>query len=160
MAIANLLAPDRVKCGIEASSKKHALEILSELLANGSEAVTINEIFESLCAREKLGNTCMGNCAALPHGRIEALEASVGAFVTLAEPIDFGDVDGDFVDKLFAIAVAGNSEPEEHLENLAAAAELLNDINVRAQIDRAGNDGSLYRLLIERSPPIGRQASG
>ena len=49
------------------SSKKRALEILSETLAQQSDELSKNKILDALLAREKLGSTGLGRGIAIPH---------------------------------------------------------------------------------------------
>lgn len=65
-----LLNLDRIKFVKKSDSKKRVFEILAELLASGQKNVTKNEIFDALIAREKLGNTVIGNGVAVPRASI------------------------------------------------------------------------------------------
>lgn len=86
------MAAARVRCNANASSRKQALEQLSQLLADGPAGLTAQEICSSMNQRERLGSTCLGNGAALPHCRFATVSAPVGALLLLRRPVDF---DGD-----------------------------------------------------------------
>src|SRR5690606_40576648 len=105
MSFRALLEPGRVLANVEARSKKHALDILSELLASASDDLDQGEIFQSVIGREKLGCTAIEDGIAIPHGRLEGLERSVGAFLRLTRPIDFDAPDGQPVDLMFGLLV-------------------------------------------------------
>ncbi|KAG1665757.1 Nucleotide-binding protein [Nymphon striatum] len=49
----------------------HRNVITDQLLASGQKDITQNEIFDALTAREKLGNTVVGNGAAIPRAKID-----------------------------------------------------------------------------------------
>lgn len=66
-----LLTPDRIRYIKKSDSKKRVFEILAELLASGQKNITQNEIFDALTAREKIGNTVVGNGAAIPRARVD-----------------------------------------------------------------------------------------
>ena len=85
----DVLTTRRVSCHVNAQSRKHALELLSELLADSPTRMSPTEIYRLLNEREMLGSTCLGQGAALPHGRDPGLEAPVAALLVLDEPIDF-----------------------------------------------------------------------
>ena len=55
MILEQLISPDSVLCNAHARSKKHSLEILSELLANPNPDIANEEIFAKLIERERLG---------------------------------------------------------------------------------------------------------
>ena len=67
--MAQALPPERVRCSVEARSKKHALELVSQLLAEPEDELTPSDLFCSLIQRERLGCTGLGQGVALPHGR-------------------------------------------------------------------------------------------
>lgn len=108
MDIATLITLDNIRCDIEARSKKHALDLLSELLADSVGVITASEIFDSLIHRERLGCTALSGSVAVPHGRIPGIESSLGAFLRLAEPVDFDAADGEPVDLIFGLLIPDN----------------------------------------------------
>ncbi|GAB4344692.1 MAG: PTS IIA-like nitrogen regulatory protein PtsN [Gammaproteobacteria bacterium] len=146
MSIAELLTAERVVPKVEIASKKRALEFLSTLLAESNPNLDQGEVFASLLGREKLGSTGLGNHVALPHGRIATQEEAIGAFITLAKPIDFDAIDDQPVDLLFALVVPEEST-SEHLEILARLAELFRDEKFCQQLRDASEPEELLRLF-------------
>ena len=146
MNIAEILTPERVVSGLKASSKKRALELVSEVLANNGMPGRQAEIFESLIARERLGSTGFGNGVAIPHGRVKQTENTIGAFVHLAEPIDYDAIDGKAVDLIFALVVPEEST-EEHLQVLAALAERFGNTDFCQRLRDAEDDYHCHQLL-------------
>ena len=51
MLLAEIIKPDSVLCHAHARSKKHCLEILSELLVRSNPDISADEIFENLIER-------------------------------------------------------------------------------------------------------------
>ncbi|UCC56524.1 MAG: PTS IIA-like nitrogen regulatory protein PtsN [Gammaproteobacteria bacterium] len=151
MNLSELLRPDHVDHCTHISSKKRALEHISELLAKDAGRLGWNEIFDSLINREKLGSTSLGKGVALPHGRMEALEYPVCAFLKLDEPVDFDSSDGKPVDLLFALLVPEEST-EEHLQILSVIAELFSNPVFCSSIRECDSDACLYRLLTQQEP--------
>lgn len=151
--LADLLAPERVLCNVTARSKKHCLEIVARLLTNDQDTLTEVEVFDTIYQREKLGGTGLGKGFALPHGRVEDLEHSVGAFLMLTEPVDFDLEDGEGVDMIFALAVPIDSN-EEHLKDLSAIAQLLANTDVRGKIGHLISSREIHKALIELSRSI------
>ena len=117
-----MLEPGRVLCNVEARSKKHVLEILSELLASADNDLTAGEIFDSLASRERLGSTALGGGVALPHGRVPGLDGSVAAFVRLSQGTPFDAPDGQPVTLVLGLLVPEQAS-EQHLEELSGIAE-------------------------------------
>ena len=146
----DLLQPGRVLCNVEAASKKHALEILSQLLAGGSADLTAAQIFDSLISRERLGSTGLGSAVALPHGRIAGLDRTVGAFLRLSEAVDFDSQDNAPVDLIFGMIVPEDST-DEHLEALAEIAKTLSLDAFRQALLGARSSAALYELFNDGS---------
>ena len=105
MLISDLLSPERIRFDVKSSSKKRLLELISEELARNSDEFTKREIFESICARERLGSTGLGKGVAIPHGRIKGARHVEASFIRLKKPLPFDAVDGQPVDLLFCLAV-------------------------------------------------------
>ncbi|MCI1709037.1 MAG: PTS IIA-like nitrogen regulatory protein PtsN [Chiayiivirga sp.] len=148
MHLIDLLTPARVLAGVTISSKKRLLEQLSGLLSEGAGAEIERRVFDSLCGREKLGSTGLGHGVAIPHGRTSALPGAVGAFLRLAEPIDFSALDGQPVDLVFALAVPEHFS-HQHLLLLSQLAEMFSDAAFCARLRTAPDNGALYALLAD-----------
>ena len=147
----HLLEPGRVLCNVEARSKKHALEILSELLSAGQPGLEQGQVFDSLVCREKLGCTAMEHGVAIPHGRCPELKSSLGAFVRLSRPLDFDMLDQAPVDLLFGLLVPDDGS-ERHLEKIRSVACVLKDGELRRLLRQASNSRALYDLLVGYGP--------
>ncbi len=146
MEIGSLLEEDRVLWHLPARSKKRALEALAEILSHASADLTPEEIFDILINRERLGSTGLGSGVAIPHGRVSGLEAPVGAFASLEQPIDFGSVDNEPVDLLFALLVP-EEDPDAHLALLASLARMFSDPVFTGELRKGRTPGELFRLL-------------
>ena len=151
MNLANLLTAKRIACGAQVASKKRALELVSQLLADVHEAPSQTEIFDSLLARERLGTTGLGYGVALPHGRLAAVPRARGALVKLAHGIDYDAIDKQPVDLLFALVVPKEAT-EEHLQILAQLAEMLHDPRLRERLRHASNADELQNALSDWTP--------
>ncbi|MES0872591.1 PTS sugar transporter subunit IIA [Sinimarinibacterium thermocellulolyticum] len=151
MKIADILSQDRVSQGQTFTSKKKALEELSNLLARGVPGVQAADILASLSAREKLGSTGLGHGVAIPHGRMAGVHESVGAFMRLKHPLDYDAHDGQPVDLVFGLLVP-QSATEAHLKHLAAIAEMFSDSTFCQKAREAADEGALFRLLSAYTP--------
>lgn len=147
MQIQSLITPSRTLCGLEASSKKRALELLANAIAQDLPDIDADDLFLRLVARERLGSTGIGFGVGIPHCRASHCESAIGALVTLAQPIDFDAIDGEKVDIIFAMLVPEDAQ-QEHLQALATLAAALNDENYRHRLRAASDDNALYQAAI------------
>lgn len=122
--------------------------MLATLIAEGSDNIDADELFQQLVARERLGSTGIGEGIAIPHCRFKTAGATIGALMTLATPIDFDSVDGRPVDVIFAMLVPENAE-SEHLQTLAMLAERLQNQSFVEALRRAETGEDLYRAALE-----------
>lgn len=150
MLISDLLSPESIRCDVHSSSKKRLLEIISEELARDSDDLSAREIFESLCARERLGSTGLGHGVAIPHGRIKGNRPIRASFIRLKKPLPFDSIDGEPVDLLFAMTVPENCG-EDHLKLLAHVAELFSDRELLQALREAENPSAMLQLLSDPS---------
>lgn len=146
MFISDLLSPERICCNVHSSSKKRLLELISIELARNSDQLSQREIFESLCARERLGSTGLGKGVAIPHGRVKGTQHVEASFFRLSKPLAFDASDGEPVDLLFALAVPEDCG-QDHLKLLAHIAELFSDPELLEELRTAKNSGQLLQLL-------------
>jgi len=146
MLISDLLSPERIRLDVQCSSKKRLLELISEELARNSDEFSKREIFESLCARERMGSTGLGKGVAIPHGRVKGSRHVQASFIRLKKPVPFDAVDGAPVDLLFCLAVPEDCG-EDHLRLLAQVAELFSDPDVLRELREAENSARMLQVL-------------
>ncbi len=147
MQIQSLLTPERTRSSLAASSKKQALELLAQVIAQNISAIDADDLMRRFLARERLGSTGVGHGIAIPHCRVSNNEGAVGALITLQHPVEFDSIDNEPVDILFAMLVPEESHAE-HLKNLAALAAALTRSEFRQRLRAAGDDNSLYQAAI------------
>ena len=140
------IQPERILCRVEARSKKHALEVLSALLAAGSTARSAPEIFAGLTERERLGSTSLGNGAAVPHSKDEGVGAPITALITLATPVDFDTSDEQAIDVVAGMLLPNGGVSSE----LGAVAEALRQPDCLMQLRRARSPEAVCEILAAR----------
>lgn len=149
MHLIDLLAPVRVRADVRATSKKHLLELTAAtLIEPGDDPELERRIYDSLCARERLGSTALGHGVAIPHGRIEGLSAPAGAFLKLASALPFDATDGQPVDLIFALVVPEHFT-QQHLLLLSQLAEMFNDRDFCKKLRSTDDDTQLHTVLSE-----------
>ncbi len=147
MKFSNLVKLDQIQLNIQASSKKKALQAISEIAAENYPEFNVSTIFELLIERERLGSTGIGHGVALPHGRLKDCQDPIGIFVSLTEGVDFDAIDNEPVKLLFALLVPEDST-QEHLEILARLADFFRQEKNRQIIENATSPETVYNLLI------------
>jgi len=149
MELTDLISPDRIACNVEATSKKRALETLSDLISTADANCSSLEVFSSLLARERLGGTGVGHGVAIPHGRLKnSTNKTIGALIKLKYGVDFDTLDNKPVDLLFALLVPENST-DEHLQVLAVLASLFEREDFREKLREADSPDKVFQLLKE-----------
>ena len=122
------------------------LEFISNTLAKKNEELSSREIFESLCAREQLGSTALGNGVAIPHGRINGTQIVEALFLQLTNPMPYDADDGKPVDLIFALAVPKHCT-EDHSKLLAGIADRFSDPELLEQLRKAADANEIWHLL-------------
>lgn len=146
MLLEDIIQPDNVLCNAHARSKKHCLEILSELLVRSVPDIASDDVFESLIERERLGCTSLDQGVAFPHCRVDGLDSSVAALIKLSEAVDFDSPDDEPVDLVFGLAVPANLDAEIQAD-VGKIAELLGDRELRERLRNATSSKELYETL-------------
>jgi len=150
MSLEKIIQPDGVLCNATARSKKHCLEILSELLVRSCPDIASEIIFENLVERERLGCTSLDKGAAFPHCRVDGVDESVAALMKLSEPVDFDSADGEPVDLVFGMMVPAVLEEHHHAE-IKRVTRVLADEGLRARLRGMNSSSDLYDALIDGS---------
>jgi len=85
-----ILINERVQFIKKSVSKKQVFDLLTKLLADGQSEVSPNTIFDTLIAREKLGNTSIGNEIAIPRSHVDIINPRA-ALIVLKKPLKTTD---------------------------------------------------------------------
>ena len=147
MKFSNLIKIDQIQLNNKASSKKKALEAISQIIADNYPEYKINQVFETLIERERLGSTSIGHGVALPHGRLAECTDTIGVFISLEKGIDYNAIDKEPVTLLFALLIPDHST-EEHLQILAKLAEFFRQQENRNKLSNATSPETVYNLII------------
>ena len=146
MLDSDLLSPARILAGVRVSSKKRLFELISTTFTRKSPDLNSREIFESICAREHLGSTALGNGIAVPHGRIEGTDEVQALFLQLSKPLPFDTDDGKPVDLIFALIVPSECTAD-HKKLLSDICERFSDTELLAQLRNAEDANEIWQLL-------------
>lgn len=150
MELSSILRPEAVR-SVSASSKKRVFQTLGETVA-GAYGMNEQAVIVALREREALGPTGVGSGVALPHARMGEVRELTGCFLRLERGVEFGSVDRQPVDLVFALfAPAGSGV--EHLRALASVSRVMRDAGVRAKL-RANADPAVLHAILTEMPTI------
>jgi PTS system nitrogen regulatory IIA component len=147
MILENIIQPDSVLCNVSARSKKHCLEILSELLTRPHPDIADEEAFTKLVERERLGCTLLDQGIAFPHCRVSGVKRNSAALIKLLEPIDYDSIDAQDVDLVFGLMVPSQLDAADRSE-INSIAHFLRDETLCARLRSATSSSELYDALL------------
>ncbi len=147
MQISNLITADAVRVVAHLTSKKRLFQDLAEVAA-GMYGIDPAQAVDALQEREGLGPTGVGHGIALPHARIDGLDRVVGVFFRLERPLDFGSVDRQPVDLVFAL-FAPREAGVEHLKALALVSRTMRNADRCAKLRANTDPVTLHAILTE-----------
>jgi len=153
--ISKILPTANVLAAFKAANKQFIFEnagVMFERQAGLSSKV----VTDALIAREKLCSTGLGQGVAIPHGRIRGLKSPLGAFVQLADAIDFEAPDAKPVNLIFIMLVPEQAN-ESHLQLLSELATMFSDREFRDALTAAGDAHALHSLFAEWNPHAANQ---
>jgi len=116
-------------------------------------------ILQVLLAREAMGTTAVGDGIAIPHVRnpiLVQLPVPKVALCFLAQPVEFGALDGKPVQILFTII---SPTIRMHLHLLSKLAYCLREQHVRDTLGNKSDAGTIMNVIREIENDIGRPAS-
>lgn len=145
MAIADLLDGVGVAPKANASSKRQAMSMVAEVAARAF-GIAAPLVLEPLLEREAAEPTGIGHGVAIPHAQVAGLDRIRGVFIRLETPVEFGAVDDEPVDLIFALFTPRDSGPQRLLA-LARISRLLRQASLREQLRRARSGDAIYALL-------------
>jgi PTS system nitrogen regulatory IIA component len=151
MQIGDILDRNAIAPRVSAPSKRQALAVAAEIAARHFD-VDATVVLEALTEREQAGSTGVGHGVAVPHARLEGLTRMRGVFVRLDHPVDFGSVDDQPVDLIFALLAPPNASTE-HLRALARVSRLLRGDELREHLRQARTPDAIYALLAQEARP-------
>ncbi|MGH8485694.1 MAG: PTS IIA-like nitrogen regulatory protein PtsN [Pseudomonas sp.] len=143
-----ILTPGRSLVNVPGGSKKRVLQEIATLIDREVPDLEMQDVFESLFAREKLGSTGFGNGIAIPHCRLKGCSSPISALIHLDAPIDYDAIDGAPVDLLFVLLVP-EAATDAHLELLRQIASMLDRKDVRDRLRAASSSEALYQVVLD-----------
>ena len=149
--IGEFLTPGAIAPSITARTKRDALNVAAEIAARTC-GLKPARVFEALWDRETVGSTGVGHGVAIPHAQLAGLSRVSGVFLRLKPAVDFGAVDDEPVDLVFAL-LAPTQCGSDHLRAMAMVARELRSAELRQQLRRASGADAILALLTRDARP-------
>jgi PTS system nitrogen regulatory IIA component len=149
MDITDFLTADRVVLDARPRDKPALIGEVARTFARLLPPLQPKVLETALLAREQLGSTGLGAGFALPHARIDGLDAYLGLFVRLAKPLDFEAIDGKPVRLVFVLLIPSETTVS-HVAALAAISRRFRDPDLAAKLAKAPTRAAAFGLLTER----------
>ena len=146
MEIGDLLERTAIAPRVNAADKRQALSVIAEI-AGRTLKLKPAAVLDGLLKREELGSTGVGHGVATPHTHVKGLTRVHGIFVRLETPVDFGAMDDQPVDLLFAL-LAPPDASSQHLRTLAKVSRVLRRGELRQQLRQASSIDAIHALLV------------
>lgn len=139
------LRPELIRAELTVANRRALFIELGRMAATiGLDAAAVTK---ALGAREREGSTGFGGGVAIPHARIEGLEAPVGMVVRLVPPVDVQAVDGQPVDVVLAL-LSPVDAAGEHLRALAGLSRVARSAAMLDKLRGARSRDALVALLM------------
>ena len=150
MKITDILTQKMTQCDLPGGSKKRVLENLSAYVTDqlGGNTDQADTLFHNLVARERLGSTGIGEGVAIPHCRVSGFNRIHGCLIKLEDPVDFGALDDQPVDLIFALIVP-EEQNDEHLATLARIASIMQSDQSRQSLRQCNNNEELFNTALQ-----------
>ena len=146
MIIADILPREAVLPDLQADNRDAALaELVAPLVALHPGLVTF-DVVRSLCERENIGSTAIGEGVAIPHGKAPGLTSVALVVGRSREGIVFGAPD-EAPCHIFFLILAPEHGAGQHLRLLAQIARRAKDPVFRTKVLLAENREQLWRTL-------------
>ena len=146
MRLCEFLDFDAVRPALSAGNKRQLLQTLGQIAGQRLDLPPA-AVQEALAERERLGSTGFGGGVAIPHGKVAGLAGVYAMMARLAEPLDYGAIDGRKVDLVFLLL----SPPDagaQHLKALAAISRTVRSGDVVEKLRGARSRDALVAVLM------------
>ena len=152
MNAGKLFAPNCITHSLNALTKKQLFQEMAELALScgvvAKDTIKVRDIVAAVSERERLGSTGVGYGVAIPHARLEGIDAVHAVFARLDAPMEYDSIDERPVD-LVVLLLAPAGASSLHLKALAQVSRLMRREDIRERLRSAPNNEALYLLLSE-----------
>ena len=146
--IAALIHAGGVLDGVEGNTPEEVYAKICSMIKLPEE-LDSDQVYNALCAREKILSTAVGNGIALPHARAPIMKNEADQriiVVYLKEPIDMHAPDDKKVSVMFVLLT---QNPQTHLKVLSSLAALIRKQSFKKLLDSHASEAQLINSIKE-----------
>ena len=154
MKITDILQPSSILLHQHFNSKDEVLDAMIQSLSASGQLTKPEEARKAVFDREKIMSTGIGKGFALPHGKTNHITETVGAFLTLEQPIDFQALDQQPVSIVFML-IGRENTVGTHLRLLSRISRLMNKDSFRDSIAAAKTPEEVISLFSKEEEELG-----
>jgi len=150
MLLSELIQPDLIKIGLEATDKWEAIEELVDHLISNHE-LRINDrsdVIEAVENRERSLSTGLEHGLAVPHGAVEVVSEIIACIGIAKNGIPFESMDGKPA-QLVVLLIIPKGAFSRHVRTLAGIARLANNPAFRQRILAAEDPDEVLEVIFE-----------
>jgi fructose-specific phosphotransferase system IIA component len=148
MKITDILKPSSILVHHHAGTKNDVLDAMLAVLSSSGQITHAEEVRKAVYDRENIMSTGIGKGFALPHGKTNFINDTVGAFMTLDTPVDFHSLDQQPVNIVFML-VGRENTVGTHLRLLSRISRLMNNDLFRQKVMSAADADQVLQLFIQ-----------
>jgi mannitol/fructose-specific phosphotransferase system IIA component (Ntr-type) len=149
MELTDILAPQRVKIPLAATTKTQAIGELLDLLADNGDVSDREAALAAVLDRETRRSTCLHAGLAVPHAKTDAAPSLVMAVGKAEAPIR-DDADQGPPLTLVCLLVGPTDQTAAHIQALARVAKLMGAASVRRRLEAAGSAEEFLSVLFKQ----------
>lgn len=153
MKLIDVLKIEHLAIDLEVDSKNDCITQMVNLLKNDDRILDIDVVLNTVLEREKIMSTGVGNGFAIPHGKTDAVNTIIAAFVRLKNPIDFEAFDGEPV-KLAFLLLGKENMVGPHIRLLSRISRMMNKEDFRQSLLDAQSSEEIYKMFVEEEKKI------
>ncbi|WP_347549237.1 fructose-specific PTS transporter subunit EIIC [Pseudalkalibacillus hwajinpoensis] len=149
MRITELLTKETMILNLEADSKDHVINELSEKLYSAGKLQDLHSFKQAIHAREKESTTGIGEGIAIPHAKTAAVKSPAIVFGRSKKGIDYQSLDGESAHLFFMIAATEGAN-QTHLEALSRLSSFLMDTEFRKGLLEARTEEEVLQAFDQK----------
>ena len=142
-----LVTEEMIVLDSDSRTKEEVIKELADLLYVAGRTDVPEQFEEALWAREAVYSTGLGHGFAIPHCKSDSVGADSLAMLKLAQPVEWGSLDGKPVGFAILLAIRESDPSDTHMRVLAKLARKLMDEGFREALGSAGDAGAMLALL-------------
>lgn len=134
MDISKVLSVKHIKLNMVATTKKEAIEELTDLLVDDGAVIDKEHFVRDVWLREEQGSTGFENHIAIPHGKSEAVRQTTLAIGRTQNDIPWETMDGSDIRCIILFAVRMVDQNTTHIRLLSQVSSALADEEIIEQL--------------------------